>query len=97
MEKINQAREKITKESLDIGTPLSTYIEELVNEHCKNNAIAETVLNKSLEELIKNIEKEARGNCRGNVGCISDSDVTEMAKEYYEIFENKVIDILDLI
>lgn len=85
MEKINNAREKITKESQTIGGPLANFIEEHINKLCTNEAVAKKVEAKSLKDLIKKIEDEARKNKTGNVGMISDADVIEMADEFYEI------------
>ena len=103
-EKVNRARAKITKESTDIGGPLAIFIEEHVNKSCTNEEVAASVLDKDLSDLIKKIENEARKNKRGNVGMMSDTDVTEMTDEFYGLKGKAksaaapgAIDVLDLI
>lgn len=103
MEKINNAREKLTKEAQSIGGPLANFIEEHINSKCTNETVAAKVEAKSLKDLIKKIEDEARKNKTGNVGMISDADVIEMTDEFYEISgaaslgsrEAGVIDVFD--
>ena len=109
MEKINNAREKITKESQTIGSPLANFIEEHINQLCTNEAVAEKVEAKSLRDLIKKIEDMAREQARAKgTGAqsahISDADVIEMADEFYEIGaaaarpkNTDVIDVFDFI
>ena len=100
MEKINEARAKITKESTDIGGPLANFIEEHVNKHCMNEEVASKVMAKPLKALIMDIESEARKNKKGNVGMVSDADVIEMTDAYYELkatAAHGVINVLDLI
>lgn len=105
MEKINEARAKITKESADIGGPLANFIEEHVNKHCTTEAVAAKVMAKPLKALLKDIEAEARKNKAGNIGMVSDADVIEMADAFYELKASAkpaaaapgVIDVLDLI
>lgn len=100
MEEINRARAKITDESQKIGGALAIFIEEHVNKACTNEAVAKSVQEKSLKDLIKKIEDEARKNRTGNVGCVSDEEVKEMADEFYGLSAKTggdVIDVLDLI
>lgn len=103
MDKINEARAKITKESTDIGGPLANFIEEHVNRFCTNEAVASKVMAKPLKALIKKIENEARKNKTGNVGIVSDADVIEMTEQFYDLkgapkkAAPGVIDVLDLI
>ena len=104
MEKINNARAKITKESQSIGGPLANFIEEHINSLCTNHDVAAKVMDKNLKDLIKKIEDEARKNRTGNVGMISDADVIEMADEFYGIGAaakktrtSDVIDVFDFI
>ena len=100
MGEINRARTKITKESQDIGGALAIFIEEHVNKACTNEAVAKSVQEKSLKDLIKKIENKARENKTGNVGCVSDEEVKEMADEFYGLGAKTggdVIDVLDLI
>lgn len=104
MEKINNARAKITKESQSIGGPLANFIEEHINSLCTNHDVAAKVMDKNLKDLIKKIEDEARNNRTGNVGMISDADVIEMADEFYGIGAaakkartSDVIDVFDFI
>lgn len=100
MEEINRARTKITKESQDIGGALAIFIEEHVNKACTNEAVAKSVQEKSLKDLIKKIENKARENKTGNVGCVSDEEVKEMTDEFYGLSVKTggdVIDVLDLI
>ncbi len=105
MEKINEARAKITKESTDIGGPLANFIEEHVNSLCTTIDVAAKVMDRSLKDLIKNIEAEARKNKTGNIGMVSDADVISMTDEFYELKASAkpasaapgVVDVLDLI
>lgn len=105
MDKINEARAKITKESTDIGGPLANFIEEHVNEHCTTIDVAAKVMDKSLKALVKLIEEQARKNKVGNVGAVSDAEVIEMTDEFYELKASAkpsaaapgVVDVLDLI
>lgn len=103
MDRINEARAKITKESTDIGGPLANFIEEHVNKFCTNEAVAAKVMAKPLKALIKDIESEARKNKTGNVGMVSDADVIEMTEAFYDLKGASkkaapgVIDVLDLI
>lgn len=104
MEKINEARAKITEESLKIKSALATFIEETVNEHCTTEEVANKILDgkKSIKDLINNITNKAKEKAVKNVAAISDEEVKEMVLKYYEIDETKaqnaeVVDILDLI
>ncbi len=104
MERINEAREKITDESLEIKSALATFIEETVNEHCTTEEVANKILNgkKSIKDLIHSITEEARKKAVDNIASISDKEVKEMVLKYYELDETKahiteVVDILDLI
>lgn len=104
MERINEARAKITDESLEIKRALATFIEETVNEHCTTEEVANKILNgkKSIKDLIHSITEEARKTAVDNIAAISDEEVKEMVLKYYELGETKahiteVVDILDLI
>lgn len=104
MDKINEARAKITDESQQIGGPLANFIEEHVNSLCTNVDVAAKVMDRKLSDLIKKIEAKARENKVGNVGVVSDADVIEMADEFYQLTKAApkartpgVIDVLDLI
>ena len=103
MDRINEARAKITKESTDIGGPLANFIEEHVNRFCTNEAVASKVMAKPLKALIKIIEDKAKAGKVGNVGMVSDTDVIELTEKYYGLTEAPkkaapgVIDVLDLI
>ena len=105
MDKINEARAKITDESQKIGGPLANFIEEHVNSLCTTIDVAAKVMDRNLSDLIKKIEGEARKNKTGNIGMISDADVIEMADEFYELKASAkpataapgVVDVLDLI
>lgn len=100
MEEINRARAKITDESQKIGGSLAIFIEEHVNKACTNEAVAKSVQEKSLKDLIEKIENKARENKTGNVGCVSDEEVKEMTDEFYGLSVKtggNVIDVLDLI
>ena len=54
MEEINRARAKITDESQKIGGSLAIFIEEHVNKACTNEAVAKSVQEKSLKDLLRN-------------------------------------------
>lgn len=104
MEKINEARAKITEESLKIKGALATFIEETINERCTTEEVANKILDgkKSIKDLINNITNKAKEKAVKNVAAISDEEVREMVLKYYEIDETKaqnaeVVDILDLI
>lgn len=104
MERINEARAKITEESLKIKSALATFIEETINERCTTEEVANKILDgkKSIKDLIHKITEEARKDAVNSVGAISDGDVKEMVLKYYELEETKakntdVVDILDLI
>lgn len=104
MEKINEARAKITEESLKIKGALATFIEETINERCTTEEVANKILDgkKSIKDLINKIKKEAKTRSVKSVAVISDEEVKEMALKYYELDDTKasgteVVDILDLI
>ena len=104
MEKINEARAKITEESLEIKGALATFIEETVNEHCTTEEVANKILDgkKSIKDLINDIRNKAKEKAVNNMAAISDEEVRGMVLKYYEIDETKaqnaeVVDILDLI
>lgn len=104
MERINEARAKITEESLEIKGALATFIEETVNEHCTTEEVANKILDgkKSIKDLINNITNKAKEKAVKNVAAISDEEVKEMVLKYYELDDTKasgteVVDILDLI
>lgn len=104
MEKINEARAKITEESLKIKSALATFIEETVNEHCTTEEVANKILDgkKSIKDLINDIRNKAKEKAVNNMAAISDEEVRGMVLKYYEIDETKaqnseVVDILDLI
>ena len=104
MERINEARAKITEESLKIKGALATFIEETVNEHCTTEEVANKILDgkKSIKDLINDIRNKAKEKAVNNMAAISDEEVREMVLKYYEIDETKtqnaeVVDILDLI
>lgn len=104
MERINEARAKITEESLKIKGALATFIEETINERCTTEEVANKILDgkKSIKDLIHKITEEAREDAVNSVGAISDGDVKEMVLKYYELDDTKasgteVVDILDLI
>jgi hypothetical protein len=104
MERINEARAKITEESLKIKSALATFIEETVNERCTTEEVANKILDgkKSIKDLINNITNKAKEKAVKNVAAISDEEVKEMVLKYYELDDTKasgteVVDILDLI
>lgn len=104
MEKINEARAKITEESLKIKSALATFIEETVNEHCTTEEAANKILDgkKSIKDLINDIRNKAKEKAVNNMAAISDEEVRGMVLKYYEIDDTKsqsadVVDILDLI
>lgn len=104
MERINEARAKITEESLKIKSALATFIEETINERCTTEEVANKILDgkKTIKDLIHNITNKAKEKAVKNVAAISDEEVKEMVLKYYEIDETKahntdVVDILDLI
>ncbi len=104
MEKINEARAKITEESLEIKGALATFIEETINEHCTTEEVANKILDgkKSIKDLINDITNEAKTRAVNSVAAISDEEVREMVLKYYELDDTKasgteVVDILDLI
>lgn len=104
MDRINEARAKITEESLEIKGALATFIEETINERCTTEEVANKILDgkKSIKDLINNITNKAKEKAVKNVAAISDEEVREMVLKYYEIDETKaqnaeVVDILDLI
>lgn len=104
MERINEARAKITEESLEIKGALATFIEETVNEHCTTEEVANKILDgkKSIKDLINNITNKAKKKAVKNIAAISDEEVKEMVLKYYELDDTKasgteVVDILDLI
>lgn len=104
MEKINEARAKITEESLEIKGALATFIEETVNEHCTTEEVANKILDgkKSIKDLINDIRNKVKEKAVNNMAAISDEEVRGMVLKYYEIDDTKahntdVVDILDLI
>lgn len=104
MERINEARAKITEESLEIKGALATFIEETVNERCTTEEVANKILdgNKSIKDLINDIRNKAKEKAVNNMAAISDEEVKEMVLKYYELDDTKasgteVVDILDLI
>jgi predicted XRE-type DNA-binding protein len=104
MEKINEARAKITEESLEIKSALATFIEETINERCTTEEVANKILDgkKSIKDLINDIRNKAKEKAVNNMAAISDEEVRGMVLKYYEIDETKaqnseVVDILDLI
>lgn len=104
MERINEARAKITEESLEIKGALATFIEETVNEHCTTEEVANKILDgkKSIKDLINDIRNKAKEKAVNNMAAISDEEVRGMVMKYYEIDDTKsqnseVVDILDLI
>ena len=104
MDRINEARAKITEESLEIKGALATFIEETVNERCTTEEAANKILDgkKSIKDLINNITNKAKEKAVKNVAAISDEEVKEMVLKYYELDDTKasgteVVDILDLI
>lgn len=104
MEKINEARTKITEESLEIKSALATFIEETINERCTTEEVANKILDgkKSIKDLINDIRNKAKEKAVNNMAAISDEEVRGMVLKYFEIDETKtqnaeVVDILDLI
>jgi hypothetical protein len=104
MERINEARAKITEESLEIKGALATFIEETVNEHCTTEEVANKILDgkKSIKDLINDIRNKAKEKAVNNMAAISDEEVRGMVLKYFEIDETKaqnaeVVDILELI
>lgn len=104
MERINEARAKITEESLEIKGALATFIEETINERCTTEEVANKILDgkKSIKDLINNIRNKAKEKAVNNMGAISDEEVRGMVLKYFEIDETKaqnaeIVDILDLI
>ncbi len=104
MERINEARAKITEESLEIKSALATFIEETINERCTTEEVANKILDgkKSIKDLINDIRNKAKEKAVNNMAAISDEEVRGMVLKYYEIDETKaqnaeVVDILDLI
>lgn len=104
MERINEARAKITEESLEIKGALATFIEETVNEHCTTEEVANKILDgkKSIKDLINDIRNKAKEKAVNNMAATSDEEVRGMVLKYYEIDDTKsqnteVVDILDLI
>lgn len=104
MDRINEARARITEESLEIKGALATFIEETLNEHCTTEEVANKIFDgkKSIKDLIDNITKEAKTRAVNSIAAISDEEVREMVLKYYELDDTKasgteVVDILDLI
>jgi len=104
MERINEARAKITEESLEIKSALATFIEETINERCTTEEVANKILDgkKSIKDLINDITNKAKEKAVNNMAAISDEEVREMVLKYYELDDTKasgtdVVDILDLI
>lgn len=104
MERINEARAKITEESLEIKSALATFIEETINERCTTEEVANKILDgkKTIKDLIHNITNVAKEKAVNNMAAISDEEVRDMVLKYYELDDTKasdteVVDILDLI
>ena len=105
MERINEARAKITEESLEIKGALATFIEETVNERCTTEEVANKILDgkKSIKDLINKITSEARSKAKNGCAMLSDDEAREMILKYYGMDESasvqkaKVVDILDFI
>lgn len=104
MERINEARAKITEESLEIKGALATFIEETINERCTTEEVANKILDgkKSIKDLINNIRNKAKEKAVNNMAAISYEEVRGMVLKYFEIDETKaqnaeIVDILDLI
>ena len=99
---IDKAIEKITKEMMEIDTPLAIGIEEHLTKVCKTEHIAEKILNpeKSLKGACDVITEEARKRAKKGSAMISDMDAYRMADEYFGIYKpekSKRINIMDLI
>lgn len=99
---INKAIAKITEEAMELDTPLAIGIEEHLTEICKNDYVAQKLLEpeKSLKGACDHITEQARRQAKNGRACISDADAFRMVDEYFEIEEKKKsdkIDIMDLI
>lgn len=105
MERINEARAKITEESLEIKGALATFIEETVNGRCTTEEAANKILDgkKTIKDLIDKITSEAKSKAKNGCAVLSDDEVREMILNYYELDKTepahkaKVVDILELI
>lgn len=104
---IDKAIAKITDEMMKIGTPLSRFVEEHLTEICKNEVVAEKLMDedKSLKAICLQIESEARKVKVGNMAHIPDAEVLKMTHDYYGIKDEDMqakrvhserVDILDL-
>ena len=62
MSKINEARQKITEEALEINSTLATFVEEAINKFVVDDKAADAVLDKrkNLSGCMKRITDEAR-------------------------------------
>jgi len=101
---VNDAIKKITEEAMALNTPIAIAIEEHLTNKCTNEATAQKLLaaDKSLKELINQIEKEARSKAVGNCAVLADSEVYHMVDTYYALnkTEDAPIDttnVLDLL
>ena len=99
-EKVNQARKKITDEALSMGGDLANFIEEAVNRHVVDDEAAAKVLEKSLQDCVKEITAEARKRAFKGIAYLSHEDVERIALTYYGISnekEGQIVNILDFI
>lgn len=100
-EKINQAIKHITGQAMADGREIAIFIEETITERCTTEDIAGKVLNedKTLKELLNQINEKARKTAVENVGCLSKEEVKKMAFKYYDIdeTETEMIDVMDLL
>lgn len=98
---IDKAIAKITDEMMKIDTPLAQGIEEHLTEICKNETVAQKLLDpeKKLADICRTVTDEAEKRAKNGVAYIPPDEVFQMVDEYYGIGTapaKERIDIMDL-
>ena len=98
---IDKAIAKITDEMMKINTPLAQGIEEHLTGICKNEMVAQKLLDpeKKLADICKEVTGVAKDRAKNGVAYIPPDEVFRMVDEYYGIGATPTkghIDIMDL-
>lgn len=85
-------KEKLEKElKAQIIMPIQRIVDALEKMAEEDSELQDAILkeNRTLEECYKYIEKKARENTKGTVGCFADDTVFDWAVEYFKTEEKK--------